>query len=183
MNTKLLIPHVFTIFTFRKSKFPPHQLAGKRFALHQEKKKILTLPLKLKIMVHKVAKIVQITFSFANLFQCSSVADPVPFWPLDPGWMKNQDPDPGWTSRIIFPRAKKLFFGLKILILLFRHGSGIRDPESFWPWNRDPRWKFWIWANLPQVSLTSAANFATSTAGVVDTGGKFVTGVNNTCGK
>jgi hypothetical protein len=21
--------------------------------------------------------------------------DPGPFWPLDPGWVKNQDPDPG----------------------------------------------------------------------------------------
>jgi hypothetical protein len=31
--------------------------------------------------------------------------------------------------------------------------------------------------------VTPAANFATGTAGVVDTGGKFATGVNNTCGK
>ncbi len=35
----------------------------------------------------------------------------------------------------------------------------------------------------PPVSTTPAANFATGTAGVVDTGGKFVTGVNNTGGK
>jgi hypothetical protein len=28
-------------------------------------------------------------------------------------------------------------------------------------------------ANLPPVSMTLAANFATSSAGVVDTGGKF----------
>jgi hypothetical protein len=28
---------------------------------------------------------------------------------------KNQDPDTGKTFRIIFPRAKKQFFGLKIL--------------------------------------------------------------------
>ncbi len=34
-----------------------------------------------------------------------SVPDPGPFWPLDPGWVKNQDTDPGWTSRIIFPRS------------------------------------------------------------------------------
>ncbi len=39
------------------------------------------------------------------------VADPDPgsgsgaFLPLDPGWVKNQDPDPEWTTRIIFPRA------------------------------------------------------------------------------
>jgi hypothetical protein len=26
-------------------------------------------------------------------------------WIRDPGWEKNQDQDPGWTSRIIFPRA------------------------------------------------------------------------------
>ncbi len=27
------------------------------------------------------------------------------FDPLDPGWVKNQDPDTGWTKRIIFQRA------------------------------------------------------------------------------
>ncbi len=42
----------------------------------------------------------------------SSVADPdpMPFWNLDPGWVKKikiriRDPDPKWISRIIFPRA------------------------------------------------------------------------------
>jgi hypothetical protein len=35
----------------------------------------------------------------------------------------------------------------------------------------------------PLVSTTPVANFAACTAGVVDTGGKFVTGVNNTGGK
>ncbi len=35
-------------------------------------------------------------------------------------------------------------------------------------------------ANLPPVSATPAANFATSYACVVDTGGKFAAGVNNT---
>ncbi len=35
-------------------------------------------------------------------------------------------------------------------------------------------------ANLPPVSATQAANFATSLASVVDTGGKFATGVNDT---
>jgi hypothetical protein len=38
-------------------------------------------------------------------------------------------------------------------------------------------------ANLPPVSTTPAANFATSFASVVDTGGEFATGVNNTGGK
>ncbi len=41
----------------------------------------------------------------------------------DLGWVKNQDPDPEWTTRIIFPRAKKHFFGLKYLNSLM--GSGI----------------------------------------------------------
>jgi hypothetical protein len=36
---------------------------------------------------------------------------------------------------------------------------------------------------LPPVSTTPAANFATSFPSVVDTGGKFATGVNNTGGK
>jgi hypothetical protein len=34
-------------------------------------------------------------------------------------------------------------------------------------------------ANLPPVSITPAADFATSFASVVDTGGKFATGVND----
>ncbi len=38
-------------------------------------------------------------------------------------------------------------------------------------------------ANLPPVSTTPAANFATSSPCVVDTGGKFATGVNDTGGK
>ncbi len=35
------------------------------------------------------------------------IRDPEPFWTLDPGWVKYQNPDPdrGWTSRIIFPGA------------------------------------------------------------------------------
>ncbi len=43
----------------------------------------------------------------------------------DPWWVKNQDP--GWTTRIIFPRASKQFFVLKYLISL--------------TWIRDPGWK------------------------------------------
>jgi hypothetical protein len=38
-------------------------------------------------------------------------------------------------------------------------------------------------ANLPLVSTTTVANFATSFPSVVDTGGKFATGVNDTGGK
>ncbi len=37
--------------------------------------------------------------------------------------------------------------------------------------------------SAPPVSMTPAANFATSFASVVDTGGKFATGVNDTEGK
>jgi hypothetical protein len=37
--------------------------------------------------------------------------------------------------------------------------------------------------NLPPVSMTLAENFATGTAGVVDTDGKFATGVNDSGGK
>jgi hypothetical protein len=36
---------------------------------------------------------------------------------------------------------------------------------------------------FPQVSMTPVANFAASFASVVDTGGKFATGVNDTGGK
>jgi hypothetical protein len=38
-------------------------------------------------------------------------------------------------------------------------------------------------ANLPPVSTTPAANFSSSFASVVDTGGKFATGVNDTGSK
>jgi hypothetical protein len=38
-------------------------------------------------------------------------------------------------------------------------------------------------ANLPAVSTTWAANFATSFTSVVDTNGKFATGFNDTSGK
>jgi len=38
-------------------------------------------------------------------------------WIRDLGWLKSQDPDrdPGWTTRIIFPRALNPFFWVKIL--------------------------------------------------------------------
>jgi hypothetical protein len=43
------------------------------------------------------------------------IRDPVPFFgPLDPGWVKNQDPDPGYTTRIIYFRdLRNHFFKLK----------------------------------------------------------------------
>ncbi len=56
------------------------------------------------------------------------------FDPLDPGWVNNQDSDPGWTTRIIFPRAWKPFFWAKIL--KFFDGSGMEKNRI-----RDPGWK------------------------------------------
>jgi len=47
-------------------------------------------------------------------------------------------------------------------------------------------WNFWKFSEIfasegaPSVSMTPAVNFATGTAGVVDTGGKFSTGINDT---
>ncbi len=67
------------------------------------------------------------------------IADPEPFWPRDLGWLKKQDPDPGWTTRIVFSGAWKQFFELKYLDSLMRirlpgwkkFGSGINisDPQ------------------------------------------------------
>ncbi len=54
----------------------------------------------------------------------------------DPGsgsGIRIRDPDPGLTTRIIFPRAYKQFFGLKHLNSLMRMRMRIRDPESFDP--------------------------------------------------
>jgi hypothetical protein len=38
-------------------------------------------------------------------------------------------------------------------------------------------------ANLPLISTAPAANFATIFSSIVDTGGKFATGINDTSGK
>jgi hypothetical protein len=59
----------------------------------------------------------------------------VPFRPLDPGsgMGKKQDPDPEWTTRIIFPRAwnRNQCFELKYLNYLMRIGDGKNsDPWS-----------------------------------------------------
>ncbi len=44
----------------------------------------------------------------------------------DPGWVKNQDPDPGWITWIIFPRAYKQFFATKNTYILDADpGSGM----------------------------------------------------------
>ncbi len=44
------------------------------------------------------------------LFCSVADRDPMTFWPQDPGWVKNQDPDPEWTFRSMFPWAQKQFF-------------------------------------------------------------------------
>jgi hypothetical protein len=97
----------------------------------------------------------------------TSVADPDPVssWPLDTGWVKSKDPDPGWTTWIIFPRAQKPFFGLKYLNSLMRIRDGKKlDPGSEMEKcrirDRDPRWKKRIRdkhpgsATLPDTSLS-----------------------------
>ncbi len=48
-------------------------------------------------------------------------------WIRDPGWNKN--PDPGRTSRIIFPELRKKFWVINTSIILCGPGYGIRDPE------------------------------------------------------
>jgi hypothetical protein len=71
-------------------------------------------------------------------------------WIRVPGWVKNQDPDPGWT---IFPRAWKHIFGLKYFNSLMRI--------------RDPGWKKFgsgIWDKLPG----SATLYSTIDAYVID---------------
>jgi hypothetical protein len=57
----------------------------------------------------------------------------------DPGWVKNQVPDPGWTYRIIFPRAWKQFLGLQIPKLLDADPNP--NPGSGIFLTLDPGWK------------------------------------------
>jgi hypothetical protein len=64
------------------------------------------------------------------------IRDPVPFdpWIRDLGWVKNQDTDQGWTTRIIFQEIRNHFFGVKVLSLM-----RIRDPrwKKLWSGIRD----------------------------------------------
>ncbi len=72
----------------------------------------------------------------------SGIRDPVPFWPLDPGWVESQHPDPG--SRIqdeqpgsYFLELRNHFFGVKILKFFDADpGSGMETVRI-----RDPGWK------------------------------------------
>ncbi len=70
------------------------------------------------------------------------IQDPVPFWHRDPGWVKNQDPDPGSEFRMNNPdhnseSLKNYFLGWNSLMWIRdgkssdpgweKVGSGIRD--------------------------------------------------------
>jgi len=63
-------------------------------------------------------------------------------WLLDPGWVKNQDPYPLWTFPIIFSTPRELRNIFCVKMLKFLDADRIRDPESLWPWIRDPGWKY-----------------------------------------
>ncbi len=54
------------------------------------------------------------------------IRDPVPFLPLDPGWVKNQDPDPGLNNPDHFSESLEIFFWVKILEFFDAYpGSGM----------------------------------------------------------
>ncbi len=61
----------------------------------------------------------------------------MPFLPLDPGWVKSQDPDPGLKTQIIFQRAWKLFSWVKI----FKFFDANPGWKKFGPEIWDPGWK------------------------------------------
>ncbi len=95
---------------------------------------IRSLPFKLKNPLNSQNILSYIRKRFKYFLTVLRIRGPVPFWPLDLGFgmgkksrsvFMMQDPDPGWTSRIIFTRAWKQFFELKILKFF------AADPESF----------------------------------------------------
>ncbi len=66
------------------------------------------------------------------------IRDPVPFWPLDPGWVKIQDPNPGsgiggLNKPDHISKSSETIFWVKNTLMWIR----IRGPESFWPWIRE----------------------------------------------
>jgi hypothetical protein len=75
----------------------------------------------------------------------------------------------------------------KIVCFWFFHESVFPKPQSI-PLGRfqnfsNPFLEIFASQGASPVSTTPAANFATSFASVVDAGGKFATGVNDTGGK
>ncbi len=75
---------------------------------------------------------------FRMILAVLRIRDPVPYWPRDPGWVKNQDSDPEWTTRIISPSLETIFCVkiLKFFVACPDSGSGI-----FWLGSQDPGWK------------------------------------------
>ena len=59
------------------------------------------------------------------------------FWPLDPGRLKSEDPDPGWIIRIIFPIASKHFLGfgsgMEKIGMRFKHSGSAKSVAAYWP--------------------------------------------------
>jgi hypothetical protein len=66
--------------------------------------------------------------------QCSGSRAPVPFWPRDPGWVKNQDLD----TESYFRELRNNFLGKK---LKFLDAAAYPDPGSGNLFTRDPGWK------------------------------------------
>ncbi len=78
--------------------------------------------IRIRIRFHRDRQDSDICIKVMRIHQCCGsgircLFDP---WIRDPGWVKNQDSDPGWTTRIIIPRAEKQFSGLKYFISLMR---------------------------------------------------------------
>ncbi len=70
---------------------------------------------------------------------------------------KNQDPDPGWTTRIIFPRAYKLifFFWLNLVHKFRIPESGMEKVRSSGIWDKHPGYPqhLFIWHLMTQSPL------------------------------
>ncbi len=91
-----------------------------------------------------------ITCNFYNAYctQCCGSGSGIPClfvsWIRDTGTgcVKSQDSDPRWTAQILFPRAEKPFFWVKIHILWC--GSGFWDEKNSYPGSgmekMDPGW-------------------------------------------
>ncbi len=114
-----------------------------------------------KFIQHPVA-IFPNFFWESDVFLCVTDPDPGPGigCVFDPGIRDGlkKDPDPGWISRIIFPRAKKQFFWVRNTKILWC-GSGIFL-------TLDPGWKYrirdnhtgyrtqhWFCSNLMQILI------------------------------
>ncbi len=76
----------------------------------------------------------------------------MPFLPLDPGWIKNQDPDPGSESGIYSPKhiseSLETIFWVKILEFFDADPGSVIEKIRI----RDPGWKIfgsWIRDKLP----------------------------------